>query len=242
MHFVNPWTYAWSGKCIRLLPRPMYKADCLFVYGLLSRVREHFFFNNCSFTSETIFENKCEGSLLGYKLWRHGQKDYSFWLLVCKKRYETYFERLRSSSTAWIDVHDRVKVNTSRNRNIFAPCKVIQLTQSWIVDSTLSDFHCRLDTGFWTLLSVEFGFEILIGSGNPLRFLVLNFKFQSRGLGISQKNFVDSGTQIALHRVTWIDLCLSMSVFISECSRLRFRNEQLSLSWQMLMTKNKIII
>ena len=161
----------------------------------------------------------------GYKLWRHGQKDYSFWLLVCKKRYETYFERLRSSSTAWIDVHDRVKVNTSRNRNIFAPCKVIQLTQSWIVDSTLSDFHCRLDTGFWTLLSVEFGFEILIGSGNPLRFLVLNFKFQSRGLGISQKNFVDSGTQIALHRVTWIDLCLSMSVFISECSRLRFRNE-----------------
>ena len=148
MHFVNPWTYAWSGKCIRLLPRPMYKADCLFVYGLLSRVREHFFFNNCSFTSETIFANKCEGSLLGYKLWRHGQKDYSFWLLVCKKRYETYFERLRSSSTAWIDVHDRVKVNTSRNRNIFAPCKVIQLTQSWIVDSTLSDFHCRLDTGF----------------------------------------------------------------------------------------------
>ena len=102
MHFVNPWTYAWSGKCIRLLPRPMYKADCLFVYGLLSRVREHFFFNNCSFTSETIFANKCEGSLLGYKLWRHGQKDYSFWLLVCKKkRYETYFERRRSSSTAW---------------------------------------------------------------------------------------------------------------------------------------------
>ena len=64
----------------------MYKADCLFVYGLLSRVREHFFFNNCSFTSETIFANKCEGSLLGYKLWRHGQKDYSFWLLVCKKK------------------------------------------------------------------------------------------------------------------------------------------------------------
>ena len=188
MHFVNPWTYAWSGKCIRLLPRPMYKADCLFVYGLLSRVREHFFFNNCSFTSETIFENKCEGSLLGYKLWRHGQKDYSFWLLVCKKRYETYFERLRSSSTAWIDVHDRVKVNTSRNRNIFAPCKVIQLTQSWILDSTLSDLHCRLDTGqFWTLLSVEFGFEILIGNGSPLRFLVLNFKFQGWGLRISQK-------------------------------------------------------
>ena len=141
-----------------------------------------------------------------------------------------------------MDVHDRVKFNTWHNRNIFAPCKVIQLTQSWILDSTLSDLHCRLDTGFWTLLSVEFGFEILIGNGSPLRFLVLNFKFQGRGLRISQKNFVDSGTQIALHRVTWLDLCLSMSVFISECSRLRFRNEQLSLSWQMVMTKNKIII
>ena len=64
MHFVNPWTHAWSGKCIRLLPRPMYKADCLFVHGLLSRVREHFFFSHCSFTSDTFFANKDEGSLL----------------------------------------------------------------------------------------------------------------------------------------------------------------------------------
>ena len=64
MHFVNPWTHAWSGKCIRLLPRPMYKADCLFVHGLLSRVREHFFFSQCSFTSDTFFANKGEGSLL----------------------------------------------------------------------------------------------------------------------------------------------------------------------------------
>lgn len=187
MHFVNPWTYAWSGKCIRLLPRPMYKADCLFVYGLLSRVREHFFFNNCSFTSETIFENKCEGSLLGYKLWRHGQKDYSFWLLVCKKKKVWNVFWTTSQLLNSMDVHDRVKFNTWHNRNIFAPCKVIQLTQSWILDSTLSDFHCRLDTGFWTLLSVEFGFEILIGNGSPLRFLVLNFKFQGRGLRISQK-------------------------------------------------------
>ena len=129
-----------------------------------------------------------------------------------------------------MDVNDRVKVNTLRYRNVFAPCKVVQQTQSWVLDSTLSDFHCRQDTGFSTLLSVEFGFEILIGNGSPLRFLVLNFKFQSRGLGISQKNFVDYGTQIALHVGLHDDLCLSMSVFISECSRLRFRNEQLSLS------------
>lgn len=170
-----------------------------------------------------------------------GRKTTVFGSLFAKKKVWNVFWTTSQLLNS-MDVHDRVKFNTWHNRNIFAPCKVIQLTQSWILDSTLSDFHCRLDTGFWTLLSVEFGFEILIGNGSPLRFLVLNFKFQDRGLRISQKNFVDSGTQIALHRVTWLDLCLSMSVFISECSRLRFRNEQLSLSWQMVMTKNKIII
>ena len=181
MHFVNPWTYDWSGKWIRLLPRPMYKADCLSVYGLLSIVREHFFFSNCSFTSETLFANKGEGSLLWLQVMASWAERLQF-LAPCLQEKVWNVLWTTSQFLNNMDVHDRVKVNTSRNRNIFAPCKVIQLTQSWILDSTLSDSHCRLDTGFWTLLSVEFGF------GSPLRFLVLSFKFQSPGLGISQKH------------------------------------------------------
>ena len=186
MHFVNPWTYAWSGKWIRLLSRPMYKADCPFVNGLLSRVREHFFFSNCSFTSETIFAHKGEGTLLWLQVMVSWAERLQFLACLQKQVWNVFWTTSQLLNS--MDLHDRVKVNTSRNRNIFAPCKVIQLTQSWILDSSLSDSHCRLDTGFWTLLSVEFRFEILIGNGSALKFLVLNFKFQSPGLGISQKH------------------------------------------------------